>query len=232
MRRASIVVVRCVPAWIAAWVIIGVGTVAALAVPPVTLPSNGFGLRRFSIVIDPSLTVSQTFVMNADEFHAIEISAAPTGESISGDVRFDLYDVTDRRLVRRAEAPAAAVVMGEAYRFEFPPIAKESRDHVYRLDVLASPSRPAQGVALRATRGEGYGGGALFINERERWADLTFATFARGGRSPWRRLTDASSEPSGRFLAPVVITALVGYWIALGFVLRAWSRFSAPASSS
>jgi hypothetical protein len=77
----------------------------------------------------------------------------------------------------------------------------------------------------------GYGGGSLFINERERWADLTFATFARGGRSPWRRLMEASSARLGAQFAPVVVVALMGYWLALGIVLRAWLRWSAASSS-
>jgi hypothetical protein len=209
-------------------VIIGVAIVAALAVPPARLPSDESGLRRFPIEIDASVTVSQTFIITTADFYAIELGAASTGEPVSGDLRFEIYDVTDGgRLLRRVDAPATDVVREQTYRFEFPPIPGESSDQIYRLDVRASPSRPAQHVALWATKGEGYGGGALLINGRERWADLTFATFAPAGRSIWRRLGDASVEQPG--LAPLVIGALAVYWVALGIVLRAWWRSASPA---
>ena len=223
---------RSIPVWVRAWMILGVGFAAALTLPAVWLPSDESWLRRFPIQIDAEVTVSQTFIMTADEFYAIEVSAMPVNQAVSGDVEFALYDVTDGgRLARRANVPAADVVSKPLYRFEFAPVPKESRDQIYRLDVRASPSHPAQGVALWATKGEGYDGGSLFINERERWADLTFATFARGGRSPWRRLMDASSARLGAYFAPVVVVALMGYWLALGVVLRAWLRWSAASSS-
>jgi hypothetical protein len=217
-----------VPRWIGAWVIIGVAIVAALAVPTARLPSDESGLRRFPIEIDASVTVSQTFIITTDAFHAIELHAASTGEPVSGELRFEIYDVTDGgRLLRRADVPATDVIKEQAYRFEFPPIPGESSDQIYRLDVLASPSRPAQRVALWATKGEGYVGGSLFINGRERWADLTFATFAPAGRSIWGRLADASVGRPG--LAQLLIGALAAYWVALGIVLRAWLRSSSQA---
>ena len=212
--------------------IIGVGLIAALTLPAVWLPSDQSWLRRFPIEIDAGVTISQTFVITADEFYAVEVSAMPVNEAVSGDVEFSLYDVTDGgRLARRADVPAADVVRESLYRFEFAPVPKESTDQAYRLDVRASPSHPAQGVAFWATKGEGYGGGSLFINERERWADLTFVTFARGARSAWRRLMDASSARLGAHFAKVVVVALIGYWLALGLVLRAWLRWSAAPSS-
>ena len=223
---------RSVPVWVRAWMIIGVGFTAALIFPAVWLPSDQSWLRRFPIEIDAEVTISQTFIMTADEFYAVEVSAMPVIEPVSGVVEFALYDVTDGgRLARRADVPAADLVRKSLYRFEFAPVPRESTDQIYRLDVRASPSHPAQGVALWATKGEGYGGGSLFINERERWADLTFATFARGGRSAWRRVMDASSARLGVHFAQVVVVALIGYWLALGLVLRAWLRWSAASSS-
>jgi hypothetical protein len=231
LRDEGRTIVRVVPRWAVAWVIIGIGVIAALAVSPVTPPADRRGLRSFLIVIDPSTTVSQTFVMNADQFYGIEVSATGTTVTPSGDVQFDLYDVTDHRVVRSVSVPAAEVVGRKVYRFEFPPIARESREHFYRLNALVSPSQPAHGVAFRATKGDGYAGGALFINDRERWADLTFATLARGGRSPWRRLLDASAAQPRRYLAQIVITALLAYWVALGIVLRSWWHLSARPSA-
>jgi hypothetical protein len=232
MSARHLAELRSVPVWIRAWVIIGIGFIAALTLPAVRLPSDESSLRRFPIEIDANMTLSQTFVMAADEFYAVEVSAFPANEAVSGDVRFALYDVTDGgRLARRADVPAADVVRKSVYRFEFAPIAKETRDQIYRLDVQASPSHPAQGVALWATKGAGYDGGSLFINERERWADLTFATFARGGRSPWRRLMEASSPRLGARFSQIVVVAVAGYWLALGIVLRAWLRWSAASSS-
>ncbi len=221
-----------VPGWIWAWLIVGVGFVIALTVPTVWLPSDELGLRRFQLEIDAAVTISQTFNMPADDFHAIELFPASMGERVSGDLRFDLYDVTGRvGLVHRADVPAADVLRTAAYRLEFPPI-RGSADQRYRLDVLASPSRPAEGVALWATKGRRYSGGTMFFNDRERWADLAFTTFAPAGRSIWRRLMDASAAQPGLSLAHVVIGALAAYWMALGVVLRALWGFSSSATSA
>jgi hypothetical protein len=223
---------RSVPAWFGAWAIIGIGFLLALMLPAVRVPSDQSGLRPFSIEIDDRVMISQTLTMVADQFHAIEISAFQVGEAVSGNVEFALYDVTDGgRLLRRAEVPAADVVRMPVFRFEFAPIPKETVDQIYRLDVRASPAHPARGIALLATKGEGYDEGTLSINERERWADLTFTTFARGGRSPLRRVMEASSARLGPYFAPTVVLALAGYWLALGAVLHAWSRWSEAPSS-
>ena len=209
-----------IPAWVWAWALVGVVCVVALTTRTAALPSDGLGVRRFLVPIDETTTLSQTFVMTADRLHAIDVLAATTAEPVSGDLRFELYDISRSVvLVHRADVPAEDVVRAATYRLEFP-LFEQSARVVYRLDVLASPSRPATGVALWATKGRRYAGGAMFINERERWADLAFTTISPAGRSIWRRLMDAPPARHGVPLGPVVIGALIGYWIALGVVLR------------
>jgi hypothetical protein len=124
--------------------ITGVGFIAALTLPAVWLPSDESWLRRFPIEIDADLAISQTFIMTADEFYGVEVSALPVNGAVSGSVEFALYDVTDGgRLARRADVAAADMVKKSPYRFEFAPIPKESRDQIYRLDV-----RLRRGIAV------------------------------------------------------------------------------------
>ena len=207
---------RAVPRWFLAWIIVGCGIVTALNIPPVRVPADAAGLRRFQVEIDPATRVSQTFLMTADGLHGVEFSAAATRKDVSGILRVELYDVTDGHVVRRTDVEAADVVKAAAYRFEFPPI-DDSKDQFYRLDLLAGDSSPVEGLAVQATKGDRYSAGTMLINERERWADLAFATFAPAGQSSWRRLMDASA---GAALAGITVGTLTAYWAALGVVLK------------
>jgi hypothetical protein len=205
--------------WITAWIVTGVVFVAALTIPSVSLPADELGLRRFSVDIDPATTVSQTFLMPANGLEAVEITAEATRPEVTGDVRLDLYDVTDGvNFMHGTDVRAADLVKAPVYRFTFPPI-DDSEGQRYRIEVRASDPPPA-GVSLRATKGNRYREGTMLINDRERWADLAFATFAPAGRSSWNRLTNVEGGKVTPLRAYVAIGALAAYWAALGLVLR------------
>jgi hypothetical protein len=197
---------------------------AALAWPGVRLPADGPGLRRFRVPVEEGMAVSQTFFMPAADMQSIELFPAAGVGPVSGKVRFELYDVTDRvGRVHEKEVPAVDVMRGPTYDLTFPAMS-QSDNHTFRLDVTVAADDPPTGVGLWATKGWRYPGGTLFINDRERWADLAFSTFAPAGRSAWRRLMDASSSGQRPYLASVVLGSLAVYWVILGFVVQRVSR--------
>ena len=159
--------------------------VAALAGVGQTLGETGdrLGIRRFvAPEIVPEWRVAQRFKMKTGGLRAVTIQPAVVG-SPEGRVRLELRSMTPHaaRVFRSAEVSAAELARTDTYRFEFAPIP-DSRDVFYQLAVVSSPDAPSRGVALRATRGERLAGGALFINDVERWADLAFETDATQGR--------------------------------------------------
>ena len=166
------------------------------------------------------MTVSQTFVMTAPTFHAIEFRPAPPDHPVSGSVRLELHDLTGHgdRVVRAVDVPAATVAAAPTYRFEFEPV-NGSKDAPYRFDVT-SPA--PTGLTLWATRGEGYPEGALAINDISRWADLAFEVDAPVP-TRWSAIVEL---PFPRNYA--VAGALVAEWLLVGvaFVLiaRAFAR--------
>ena len=209
--------------WILAWVIVGAALAVTLAIPPLTLPSDQRGLRGFLVPIDRDTSVSQTFTMTADGLRAVEFRPSATSDAVSGSVRFELTE-EGSGVVRRGDLPARRLVSSPSYRLEFASI-DDSKDSMFRLDLMSSETAPASGVAVWATKGERYADGALQINGRERWADLAFEAFAPGGRSTWDRLMDMKSPPPGLSSTGVILGALAAYWLASGFVLLAFRRW-------
>ena len=207
---------RRLPVWVIAWLMVGAVLVVALNVPNAWLPSDDLGFRRFHTPeITPSQVLSQTFLMTADGFHAIEVVARPTGP-VSGAVRFELREDD---LVYRADVPAADLVDSPSYRLEFPPIP-DSEGQEYRLDVSGSEANPPTGVALLATKGERYPGGTMLVDDRERWADLAFRTFSPESRSGWVRLMSRPAGSFGLSRGQFILGGLVVYWLLFGAVLR------------
>lgn len=200
----------------AAWRLIPVLYALALATPSVTLPGDGLGIRRFQTPpLDSELRLGQTFTMTAVGLHAIEVFPVAVDARVSGDVRFELYELRENRLipVSVAEVLAEEVVRGQSYRFEFAAIP-DSKDRTYRLDLVAAP---AGGVAFWATKGERYEGGSMHANGRDRWADLAFRVHAPAP-SVWRRLMMLRDTNQAR--AYLVLAAFVAIWLLLGLVLR------------
>jgi hypothetical protein len=210
-------------AWIAAWVMVGVALVGTLAIPSLSLPADSLGVRRFLVPIDGDTEVSQTFVMTADGFHAVELHASALGEAVAGRVRFELLE-EGSGVVRSGELEASDLLSTSSYLLEFEPI-DDSKDSIYRLDLTSSPTSPVSDVGVWATKGARYPRGSLQINERERWADLAFETFAPAGRSTWDRLMAMKAPPPGVSRTVVILGALAAYWLASGFVLFAFGRW-------
>ena len=207
---------RRLPVWTNVWLIVGVAVVVALNVPNAWLPSDDLGLRRFQTPeITQNQVLSQTFTMTADDFYAIEVAARSTGP-VSGDVRFELRE---DELVYRVDVPAADLVDSSWYRLRFPVIG-DSEDQRYRLDVSGPQANPPTGVALMATKGERYRGGTMLVDDRERWADLAFRTFAPEGRTGWVRLTSLPAGASGLSRGHLILVLLAVYWLLFGTALR------------
>jgi hypothetical protein len=203
-----------------AWWVVPVIYALMLASPSVTLPGDDLGIRAFQTPpLGPNIELSQSFRMTTDGLHAIEVYPIALGPRVSGEVRFDLSEIyevgVDRSetRVRRANVLVEELIRSPSYRFEFPPIIN-SKDREYRLS-LASFS--AEGVAFWATKGERYDGGFMSVNDRERWADLEFRTYAPAP-SVWRRLM--TLRETNRVRADLVIAAFPVIWLLVGFVIR------------
>jgi hypothetical protein len=153
--------------------------------------------------------------MTGNGLRAIEVRPVAASGRVSGDVRFELYEVRDGQLflVRTGEVLAEDVLRGPSYRFEFVPIS-DSKDRTYRLDLV---SAPAQGVAFWATKGDRYDGGSMHANGRDRWADLAFRADAPAPSIFSRFLALRATHPARAYLLIVALTAV---WVLLGLVLR------------
>jgi hypothetical protein len=204
--------------WLAAWGIVGLALVATMITPPVRLPADGLGLREFVVPIDQETAVSQTFAMTADGLRAVAVEPAALSAAPSGKVRFELTE-EGSGVVRSGDVAAASLLSSASYVLEFAPI-DDSKDAVFRLELMSSATDPARGIGVRATKGARYAGGAMEINGRERWADLAFRAVAPGARSTWDRLMAMELPPPGLSRRSVILTALALYWLAAGFVLR------------
>ena len=169
---------------------------------------DSLGIRRVATPeITPDWHVSERFRMNTDGLRAITIRPIAVGAP-EGRIRFELRSLTPYAapVYRSADVPASALARADAYRFAFTPIA-DSRDAAYQLDIRSSADAPSRGIAFRATRGERLRDGALLINDRERWAELTFRTESTYG-------TVATVK------AITALTLMCGAWIAFVFLLR------------
>jgi hypothetical protein len=193
-----------------------------LAAPSVTLPGDARGLRRIqSPPIASDVRLGQTFRMAGNGLYGIEVSATPVIPNVVGMVRLDLYDVTTDREplppVRSVAVNATELVRAPSYRFEFPPIP-DSEDRVYRADFISSDTTPNTGVALWATQGTRYDGGAFLINGTARWADLTFRALAPAPSIRRLLMTMRTTSPARTY---VVLAAFPLMWLLFGVFLRA-----------
>ena len=195
----------------------------SLALRPVVLPGDEVGLRKFQVPVNAETAVSQTFAMTADGLHGFEFEPQALGGAPSGRLTYELTE-TGSGVVRQGELPVARALSSSSYTVEFEPI-EDSKDAVYRFDLASSPSEPATGIAVWATKGDRYPNGAMQINGRDRWGDLAFKVLAPGARSAWTRLIAMQSPPPGISSRAVILAALAVYLLMSGFVLRAFSRF-------
>lgn len=204
--------------WALAWMLVVGAFMLLLAIPPVTLPADSAGLRRFLVPLNGETAVAQTFAMTADGLHIVELAPQATGPVASGTIRFELTE-QGSGVVRQGELPAESLLSSSFHGVEFAPIG-DSKDSIYRLELMSSETDPVHGIGLAATKGHRYPDGAMQINGRERWADLAFRAVAPAGRSTWSRLMAMESPPPGVSRRGAILTALTLYLIAAGFVLR------------
>ncbi len=197
---------------IARWsvpVVCGLG----LAMPSTPLPGDNLGIRRFRTPpLGSDVRLGQSFRMPVDGLRAIDVLPVANGTRPSGDILFELYEVSHDEgekpavRVRSTEVLSEDLMKQAVYRFEFPPIL-DSKDRAYRLDLVASP---ASGIAFWATRGERYAEGSMHVNGRPRWADLVFQAHAPT-LSVWAqlRLLQGRSPERGYLMAAVGIALML-----------------------
>jgi hypothetical protein len=209
--------------WILGWTLVAAAAVVSMTMRPVALPADDVGLRRFQVPVNAETAVSQTFAMTADGLHGVEFQSNAVDDVPSGTLTYQLTEAGSG-VVRQGELSVARVLASSTYTVEFEPI-EDSKDSIYRFDLASSQSQPASGIAVWATKGDRYPGGALQINGRDRWADLAFKALAPAGRSDWERLVSMQSPPPGISSRTMILASLVVYILMSGFVLHAFSRF-------
>lgn len=205
----------------AAWIIMVAISLYLLVAPP-RHPGDRPGWRSFvTPPVAAGVEMGQTFLMNAAGLEAVDIRGRAVGP-VSGRIRLELLEVEggDRRLIRTADVDAAEFISRDVYRFQFAPVA-DSAQKRYRVDVLSSPAAPATGVALLATKGARYSGGALVVNDRERWADLAFQV-RTAAQSPASALLN--SPYISRMSAVMALISLAIAALAAGVLLTEAAR--------
>ena len=196
------------------WIFVVLGGAWTLVASP-HRTGDGLGLRRFvTPAVSNEVWISQTFEAGAAALSAVDLHPVAVGP-VAGRLRLELWDVASGRGERQAEIEATEFVRAGVYRFAFKPV-EQSAGRTYRLDIRSAGDTADSGVGLRATKGERYQAGALFIKGRQRWADAAFSTYPQAPSLFSRLLHSPDRRGAG-------ITALVGLltgWIAVGVVLR------------
>ena len=120
--------------------------------------------------------VGEQFNMHADGLTAVELWPVQVGPP-RGTIRFQIGmgDAGALPSVQISEVPAADLVRGQTYRFQFTPFTN-SKNQRFALDVEASADEPASGIALWATKGEGNADDVLLFNDEGRFGDLVYQT--------------------------------------------------------
>ncbi len=155
----------------------------------------------------------------------------PASPAPTGTVVFELRDVTDQRdwgIVARVSTPLPVLAQMES--FTIPLRQQPSIWREYALKVTVAGGSDGQGIGLLATRGEGYDGGALFVNGRRRFGDLVFETTVDAATSNFGSI--ASQLGQGGIPAPrvVLLLVLIAKYVALLLTIRAFAR-SADAAA-
>lgn len=185
-------------------------------------PSNA-DIRRYVLgELYDGHRVEQRFRVKAHRFSSITIYPRPASPSPTGTAVLQLSDVSNEAapiVIKRVEEPVAALVQSRSYTIEFPAQPSAYRDYV--LEVTVEGSSDGQGLGLLATRGEGYRGGKLWLNGRERVGDLAFETTVAQARSAFRSMASQLAQTGVPAPAVVLVLVLLGKYAALFFVIRA-----------
>lgn len=172
-RRVRLALCALIVAILAAWQVYAVfvreSSVAACA-------ATGSTVRVGEIA--GGTAVSQVFAMPLDELSGVIIHASAYAERASGVVHFGLSAIDEKggaSFLFGERRPVEEVVARDLYTWSFGPIAA-SEGRRFRVEISMPESRPGEGLALLATRGDTCRAGALVVGDRERWSDLVFST--------------------------------------------------------
>ena len=100
--------------WLAAWVIVGLALVVTAVTPPVSLPADRLGIRRFVVPIAAETAVSQTFTMTADGLRAVALEPVELTAAPSGQIRFELTE-EGSGVVRSGAIAAVSLLSSRPY---------------------------------------------------------------------------------------------------------------------
>lgn len=190
----------------------------ALFVQEHGVPHNPPRARRVRVGVGGPTMASQVLRVDALGFSALTLffdGAHATAASPDGEVVVRVWELApwypqgpdDRRLVVRQSLSAAEVRAASSAEIEFPP-ENHSRGRYYRVDISMPSAPDGAGIGLVANTEGGHPYGALWIGDREQWADLAFTTrvaestaaaSARAALAPW----------VGDGWAPAAVVALV-----------------------
>ena len=188
--------------------------------PVPRLPGNSGWLRRFRTPeITPAWTLAQDFTMSDTGLNGIDFEAVQVGPP-SGQILLRLLPLSDTGEASTAEerAVSAAEVAGRPdFQWAFIPLEKSQFER-YRFEVTATDN---SGLALLATRGDGYPGGSLAANGRSRWADLLFQTSSSVPVSSVFEALWVGRVGPGRASGRLILALLFINLIAMGFLFRA-----------
>jgi hypothetical protein len=184
-------------------------------------------LRRYVLgEIFDTHRVEQRFIVKANGLSSVTIHPRPASPSPTGSVVVQLRDITDDReqgvVVQRTSTPLVKMAQSESFTMRFPPQSSVYRE--YALDVMVDGASDGQGIGLLASRGEGYRGGALLIDDgRPSWGDLIFETTVDDATSNFGSIASQLAQSGIPAARVVLLLVLVAKYLALLAIIRAFA---------
>lgn len=175
--------------------------------------------------------VEQRFLVKADGLSAVTIYPRPASPSPTGTVVLLLRDITQGRdhevIIKRM--PLESMARSKSFTLRFPRQPSVFRE--YALDITVEGASDGQGIGLLASRGEGYRGGTLFIDDgRPRWGDLIFETTVEDATSNFGSIASQLGQRGVPAPRLVLLFVLIAKYLALFAIIRAFARSSDGAT--
>lgn len=162
--------------------------------------------------------VSQTFTMGADGLDGIWLRPVVASGSLRGELIVDLSAIHDDVPIRIERVVTPAVDAVRTGRLHVPfRMVRASRGSVYQVDVRHVRAGDGPAIELRATRDNALTTGRLFVDGREQWGDLVFATSSRRATLPYWIHEVLRPWPAWVSSWPSVVMALVVFNIVLAW---------------
>lgn len=138
------------------------------------------GAEAWSPEVEGGVSLAQTFLVSAGDFHGVTVYPRAAGGAVAGDAVFELAVVEGEasETLVRVMRPAGDVVRREAFVLEFPPVARPA-GRVFRLTISVPTASPGEGLSFRLVEEDRYADGVASVDGRELWGDLAFETHAR-----------------------------------------------------